>query len=304
VDFGETEERQALRTAVAEIARSFGPAYYAAHAAERKPCDELWAALGEAGFIGINIPAEYGGGGAGRSELAIVCEESAAQGCPLLLLLVSSAICGEVISRYGSPEQRKDWLPPLASGQDKIVFAITEPDAGSNSRRLSTTATAAGGGDWLLAGTKYYISGVDDARAILVVARTGTDEATGHARLSLFLVRHRRARARPGSCCRSTCPAAGAAVHAALRRGLGSAPESARWASRGRRVRAGVPRAESRSGSPARRMCRRRRPARAGPRRPSYANAPARSGTVPVGAHQGVAHPLAQGEDRDRSWPG
>ena len=84
MDFGETEERQALRTAVAEIARDFGPAYYTAHAAERKPCDELWNALGEAGFIGVNIPEEYGGGGGGLTDLALVCEEIAAQGTPLL----------------------------------------------------------------------------------------------------------------------------------------------------------------------------------------------------------------------------
>jgi alkylation response protein AidB-like acyl-CoA dehydrogenase len=125
--------------------------------------------------------------GAGLVELAIVCEETAAQGCPLLLLLVSSAICGEVIATYGSPEQRADWLPRLANGQAKVVFAITEPDAGSNTHRLSTTAVRQGAG-YLLNGQKYYISGVDEAEAILVVARTGTDEQTGKAARSLFIV--------------------------------------------------------------------------------------------------------------------
>jgi len=187
VDFGETEERQALRTAVAEIARSFGPAYYAAHAAERKPCDELWAALGEAGFIGVNIPEEYGGGGGGLTDLALVCEEIAAQGTPLLLLLVSAAISAEVISEFGTDEQRKTWLPGLAAGTSKVVFAITEPDAGSNTHRLSTTAVRDGGG-WRLSGSKYYISGVDEAEALLVVARTGEAGPQG-PRLSLFLVR-------------------------------------------------------------------------------------------------------------------
>lgn len=66
------------------------------------------------------------------------------------------------------------------------MFAITEPDAGSNTRRLSTTAVRDSDG-WLLNGTKYYISGVDGAGAILVVARTGTDPGTGHGLLSLFL---------------------------------------------------------------------------------------------------------------------
>ncbi len=70
---------------------------------------------------------------------------------------------------------------------EKIAFAITEPDAGSNSHNISTTATR-DGDRWVLQGTKYYISGVDESCAVLVVARTGTDEETGRARLSLFLV--------------------------------------------------------------------------------------------------------------------
>jgi len=184
VDFGETSEYRALRTAVADIARDFGPAYYIAHAAERKPCAELWAALGEAGFIGVNIPEEYGGGGGGLTELALVCEEIAAQGTPLLLLLVSAAISAEVISEFGTDEQRKTWLPGLAAGTSKVVFAITEPDAGSNTHRLATTAVRVkgdgeAGGGWRLSGTKYYISGVDEADALLVVARTGAAGDSG-----------------------------------------------------------------------------------------------------------------------------
>ena len=187
MDFAQSEEHRALRDAVGAITARFGGSYYARKAEAREPTTELWRALGEHGFIGINIPEEYGGGGAGLTELAIVCEEVAAQGCPLLLLLVSSAICGEVITEFGSEAQRKEWLPRLASGDSKIVFAITEPDAGSNSHRLSTTATRSGD-DWVLRGQKYYISGVDEADAVLVVARTGVDQATGDARLSLFIV--------------------------------------------------------------------------------------------------------------------
>ena len=186
MEFAETAEHRGLRAAVADIARSFGPKYYTARAAERRPCTELWTALGEAGFIGVNIPEEYGGGGAGLTELAIVCEELAAQGTPLLLLLVSAAISGEVIAEFGTDEQRKTWLPPLAAGTSKVVFAITEPDAGSNTHRLATRAVR-DGDEWVLSGTKHYISGVDEAAALLVVARTGTDEAGG-ARLSLFVV--------------------------------------------------------------------------------------------------------------------
>ena len=118
-------------------------------------------------------------------------EESAAQGAPLLLLLVSAAISGEVLARYGSEEQKARWLPGLADGTSKVVFAITEPDAGSNTHELATAARRDGDG-WVLTGTKYYISGVDEADAVLVVARTGTergrDAATNKARLSLFVV--------------------------------------------------------------------------------------------------------------------
>src|SRR6266516_4131844 len=97
-----------------------------------------------------------------------------------------------MISDFGTDEQRGTWLPGLASGAVKMVFAITEPDAGSNTLRISTTASQVkgagevGGEDWVLNGTKYYISGVDEAQALLVVARTGQDERG--ARLSLFIV--------------------------------------------------------------------------------------------------------------------
>jgi alkylation response protein AidB-like acyl-CoA dehydrogenase len=187
VDFAETDEHAALRAAVAAVTRPFGGTYFAEHAERREPTSELWQALAKPGFIGINIPERFGGGGGGLAELAVVCEETAAQGCPLLLLLVSSAISAEILSRYGTEEQQQTWLPPMASGASKVVFAITEPDAGSNTRKLATTATR-DGDVWLLNGTKYYSSGVDEAAAVMVVARTGTDEVTGHARLSLFLV--------------------------------------------------------------------------------------------------------------------
>jgi alkylation response protein AidB-like acyl-CoA dehydrogenase len=187
MEFPQDGGQRELRAAVAEIAGKFGGGYYAAKAAAGEPTTELWQALGAAGFIGVNIPEEYGGGGAGLSELTVVCEAAAEAGCPLLLLLVSSAISGEMITRYGTAEQRARWLPPLASGQAKMAFAITEPDAGSNSHQLATTARP-DGDEWLLTGTKYYISGVDEAQAVLVVTRTGTDPQTGRGRLSLFVV--------------------------------------------------------------------------------------------------------------------
>jgi alkylation response protein AidB-like acyl-CoA dehydrogenase len=186
MDFTESTEHRDLRRAIGAITDKYGPAYYAERAVAHEPTTELWQDLADHGFIGINLPEQYGGGGAGMTELAMVCEETAAHGCPQLLLLVSSAISGELLTKYGTDAQRREWLPRMASGT-KVVFAITEPDAGSNSHRISTTAQRSGS-DYLLTGTKYYISGVDEAAALIVVARTGIDESSGAARMSLFLV--------------------------------------------------------------------------------------------------------------------
>src|SRR5437764_14599325 len=143
MDFAESAEHQLLRSTAAEIAARFGHEWFVDRARHDERAGELWLAMAEPGFLGVHLPEEYGGGGGGIAELAIVCEEAAAQGCPMLLILVSAAICAEVIARFGTDAQKDAWLPGLASG-DKMAFAITEPDAGSNSHRIGTTATRDG----------------------------------------------------------------------------------------------------------------------------------------------------------------
>ena len=186
MDFAETDEHQLLRRAVGDVAAQFGHRYYADTVRSGAKLDELWDALGALGFLGVHLPEEYGGGGAGITELAIVCEEVATAGCPLLLILVSAAICAELIAHFGTDAQRAEWLPSMAEG-GKIAFAITEADAGSNTHRLHTTAVR-DGDVYRVNGGKTFISGVDEADQILVVVRTGTDEASGRALLSLLIV--------------------------------------------------------------------------------------------------------------------
>lgn len=187
LDLQESSEHQEIRAAVRSIVADYSHDWYVKRARSGLKVEELWEAIGDAGFIGVNLPEEYGGGGMGIQELAIVAEELAFAGSPLLMLIVSPAICGTVIARFGTDEQKQRWLPGLATGKIKMAFAITEPDAGSNSHNIAT-AGRRDGDDWLLSGTKYYCSGADEADALLVVARTGVDEATGRARLSLFIV--------------------------------------------------------------------------------------------------------------------
>jgi alkylation response protein AidB-like acyl-CoA dehydrogenase len=180
-------DERLLRESVARLAGEFGAEYFMEKTRAREPVTELWKKLGDNGYLGAFLPTEYGGGGQGIWSLAIVSEELAAAGCPMFPLIYSAAIVSNVLARHGSQEQKDTWLPKLAAGEAKIAFAITEPDAGSNSHNLSTVARRTGD-KYVINGRKTFISGVDSADAILVVARTGTDEKTGKGLLSLFLV--------------------------------------------------------------------------------------------------------------------
>jgi len=184
--FIESAERQALRKSVAALAANYGQKYFLEKARNGGHTDELWREAGELGFIGVNLPEEYGGGGAGMYELSMVMEELSAAGCPLLMTVVSPAINGTIIAKFGTEEQKKRWVPGIANGSIIMAFAITEPDAGSNSHRITTTARR-DGGDWILSGQKVWISGLDQSQAVLVVART-EEAKTGNLRPALFIV--------------------------------------------------------------------------------------------------------------------
>ncbi|MFD8214020.1 acyl-CoA dehydrogenase family protein [Streptomyces sp. NPDC059697] len=173
----ESQEHKALRSAVAALGKRHGRDY---------DINALWSEAAKLGYLGVNLPEAYGGGGGGIAELSIVLEELGAAGCPLLMMVVSPAICGTVIARFGTDAQKQEWLPALADGTRTMAFGITEPDAGSNSHRITTTARR-DGADWLLSGRKVFISGVDIADATLIVGRT-EDARTGRLKPCLFIV--------------------------------------------------------------------------------------------------------------------
>ena len=182
----DTEEQTQLRQVAFELGSRYGIEYMRDKSDTGETTNELWTEAGKLGLLGVNLPAEYGGGGAGMTELAIVEEELSAAGAGLLMMVVSPAINGTIISRFGTEEQKKRWLPGIASGETITSFAITEPDAGSNSHAITTTARR-DGSDFLLSGQKTYISGVDQADAILVVARL-EGATSGKLQPALFMV--------------------------------------------------------------------------------------------------------------------
>ncbi|HLJ98772.1 MAG TPA: acyl-CoA dehydrogenase family protein [Streptosporangiaceae bacterium] len=184
MSFTESPERVALRESVRHLVRKFGAEYAGERSRRGEPLTELWQEMGAAGFLGVNLPEEFGGGGAGIYELSLVLEETSAEGASLIMMVVSPAIVGTVLARYGTAEQQQEWLPGIASGRTIVAFGITEPDAGSNSHKISSVARR-DGQDWVLNGRKTFVTGVPNADAVLVVARIQESE---RLRPAMFLL--------------------------------------------------------------------------------------------------------------------
>lgn len=170
-----TDEETSIRAAVRGIVEGLGPNYARRCYDADEPPTELWKQLGEQGFVGINIPERWGGGGMGMVGLSIVGEEMARAGGASLMLVVSSGIAGSVFPLHATDEQNARWLPGIAAGTTKFAFAITEPDAGTNSHNMRTELRR-DGDRYLLKGQKTYISGVEDADHVLVIARFRGDD--------------------------------------------------------------------------------------------------------------------------------
>lgn len=163
---GYTDEQRAI----AEVGFALGERYARRAFDDHEASLAQWEDLSASGMTALSIPAEYGGDG-GLLELCILSERLAAGGYPAAKLVIATAIAGCVIARNGSAEQRAHWLPQIASGRMRFCFALTEPSAGSNTRKLRTLAARQDGGRWRLRGEKTFISALESSDAMLAVAR-------------------------------------------------------------------------------------------------------------------------------------
>ena len=173
MDFDLSPDQLALREAVGRLCAAFGDDYWLARDREGGFPHELHRALADAGFLGICIPPEYGGSGLGITEAALMMHTIAASGAGMSgASAVHMNIFGlEPVVRHGTAEQKARMLPPLARGEHKACFAVTEPDAGLNTPRLALRAQRMGD-HYRLDGEKVWISTAQVADRMLILART------------------------------------------------------------------------------------------------------------------------------------
>ena len=173
MDFSLSDEQLAIQRGVRELCARFGPGYWLERDTTGSFPEEFHRAVAEGGWLGIAMPAEYGGAGLGITEAALMMQEISGSGAGFSgASAVHMNIFGlNPVVVFGSEEQKARWLPPLIRGEEKACFAVTEPDAGLDTSRIATSARLEGD-HYRLSGQKVWISTGQVAEKMLVLART------------------------------------------------------------------------------------------------------------------------------------
>ncbi|QKH39285.1 acyl-CoA/acyl-ACP dehydrogenase [Achromobacter pestifer] len=173
MDFEFTPDQLALRDAVARICERYPDEYWLERDREGGFPEPLHADLARDGWLGIAMPQEHGGAGLGMTEAALMMQTIAASGAGFTgASAVHMNIFGlNPVVVFGSDEQRRRWLEPLIAGREKACFAVTEPDAGLDTTKLSTRAVRQGD-EYVVHGRKIWISTAQVAHKMLLLART------------------------------------------------------------------------------------------------------------------------------------
>jgi short-chain 2-methylacyl-CoA dehydrogenase len=177
MDFDLTNEQKMIR----DVTRDFADKVIAPRSEEIERTGEfpydIMAKMGELGMMGIPFPEAYGGSGGDWVSLHVCIEElSRGDGTFGALLDVTTSVAGQELNVFGTEEQKRKWLVPIAKGEKVGAFALTEPDCGSDAAALKTSAILRNG-EWILNGTKTFISfiALENASLVLVAARTNED---------------------------------------------------------------------------------------------------------------------------------
>jgi acyl-CoA dehydrogenase len=188
MDFSFTPEQEQIRDAIARLCAPFDADYWLRKDHEGGFPDDFHGALADAGWLGIAMPEAHGGAGLGITEAALMMQTIAESGAGFSgASAVHMNIFGlHPVVVFGTEAQKQRWLPPLIAGKDRACFAVTEPDAGLNTRRLKTRAVREGD-HYVVTGQKIWISTAQIANKVLLLARTTPiEEARGSGGLSLF----------------------------------------------------------------------------------------------------------------------
>jgi cyclohexanecarboxyl-CoA dehydrogenase len=157
MDFGQSLEERSIQDVARRLADRLAPGYVERDRAGAFPWKEL-AMLGEASLLGLNVPEEAGGQGAGELITGMVCEIIASADYDVASLIWQAGSTAKLLHRHGSDEVRERWLPPVLAGQAMAGFAFTEPGAGSDISAAVSTRARRDGADWVLDGEKNSMS--------------------------------------------------------------------------------------------------------------------------------------------------
>jgi len=191
MDFNFTEEQLLLRDTIRNFCKKELTKQYVRWLDENVSFipQELWDKIAELGYFGIRIPKEYGGAGMTFTDYIVACEELATASTAVAFCCgMSQDFGGDIISRLGTSEQKKDLLPRIAAGQLKFCLALTEPAGGTDILGALKTTAIKQGDSFILNGQKVFITGAHVADYILVIAITDLKEAKRSRALSIFIV--------------------------------------------------------------------------------------------------------------------
>lgn len=192
MDFRLNDEQRMMIDTARQIGEKFGLEYWRKQDAQKAFPKEYWKAVCDAGLAGVALPEEHGGSGLGMMEMTLIVEALAATGGGSTvgqLFMINPIFGGVSISRFGNEKMKKELLPQIMSGDLNCCMALTEPDAGTNTLEIKTFAGADGDG-WRLNGRKIWITGVESADKMLVIARTKKlqDSSSRTDGLTMFMI--------------------------------------------------------------------------------------------------------------------